>query len=117
MVKHMKTIHYSDVEAKDAGTGTSKLTIRWLITRETGAKNFAMRLFEMDAGGYSPLHSHNWEHEIFILEGEGLVVGGEETVKFVAGDAIFIPSNEKHQLRNNSNKTCKFLCLIPYLKE
>jgi quercetin dioxygenase-like cupin family protein len=110
----MKILHYTDIEAKDAGTGTSKLNIRWLINKETGAKNFAMRLFEMIAGGYSPLHSHDWEHEIFILEGEGVVVGGENTVKFEAGDAIFIPPNEKHQLKNNSKKPCKFLCFIPY---
>jgi len=113
-VNKMKIFHYTDIEAKDAGAGTSKLNVRWLISKEIGAKNFAMRLFEMDAGGYSPLHSHSWEHEVFILEGEGLVVGGQEEKKFKAGDAIFIPSNEKHQLKNNSEKPVKFLCLIPY---
>jgi quercetin dioxygenase-like cupin family protein len=110
----MKIFPYTDVEAKDAEGGSRKLNIRWLITRETGAKNFAMRLFEMEAGGHSPLHSHNWEHEIFILEGEGLVVGGEEEKMFKAGDAIFVPPNERHQLKNNSTKICKFLCFIPY---
>ena len=113
----MKSFQYTDIKAQDAGEGSSKLKIRWLITKETGAKNFAMRLFEMEAGGYSPLHSHSWEHEVFILEGEGLVVGGQEEKKFKAGDAIFIPSNEKHQLKNNGKKPCKFLCLIPYTEE
>ena len=74
----MKIFPYTDVEAKDAEGGSTKLSVRWLITKETGAKNFAMRLFEMEAGGRSPLHSHNWEHEVFILEGEGIVVGGQE---------------------------------------
>ncbi len=110
----MKIFHYTDVEAKDAEGGSSKLKVRWLITKETGAENFAMRLFEMEAGGHSPLHSHKGEHEVFILEGEGLVVGGKEERKFKAGDAIFIPSNEKHQLKNNSKNACKLLCLIPY---
>ena len=110
----MKIFPYTDVEAKDAEGGSSKLKVRWLITKETGAENFAMRLFEMEAGGHSPLHSHNWEHEVFILEGEGLVVGGKEERKFKAGDTLFIPSNEKHQLKNNSKKPCKLLCLIPY---
>jgi quercetin dioxygenase-like cupin family protein len=113
----MKLFRYTDVEAKDAGEGTSKLNVRWLISKEIGAKNFAMRFFEMDAGGYSPLHSHNWEHEIFILEGEGVAVSGEKQVRFEAGDAIFVPANEKHQLRNSGKKLCKFLCLIPYLDE
>ena len=110
----MKLLHYTDIEAKDAENGSSKLKIRWLITKEIGAKNFAMRLFEMEPGGYSPLHSHSWEHEVFILEGEGLVVGGNEEKKFKVGDAILLPPNEKHQLKNNSKKLVKFLCFIPY---
>ena len=113
-VKQMNIFHFTDVESKDAEGGSTKLKVQWLITKETGAENFAMRLFEMENGGNSPLHSHNWEHEIFILEGEGTVVGGQEEKKFKAGDAIFIPPNEKHQLRNSGEKPVKFLCLIPY---
>jgi quercetin dioxygenase-like cupin family protein len=89
--------------------------VRWLITKEIGAKNFAMRLFEMEPGGYSPLHSHPWEHEVFILEGEGLVVGEGKEKRFRPGDVIFIPPNEKHQFKNSDEKTVKFLCLIPYV--
>lgn len=110
----MKIFPYQTVEAKDAGEGTSKLTIRWLITKETGAPNFAMRLFEMEPSGHSPLHNHPWEHEIFILEGEGVAFDGTNERKVKAGDAIFIPSNEKHQLRNHSKKLLRFLCLIPH---
>jgi len=110
----MKIFHYQDVEAKDAEEDASKLRVRWLITKEVGAENFAMRLFEMEARGYSPFHSHSWEHEVFILEGEGLVVGEGKEREFRAGDVIFIPPNEKHQLKNNGKKTVKFLCLIPY---
>ena len=111
----MKIFHYQNVEAKDAEEGASKLRVRWLITKEMGAKNFAMRLFEMEPGGYSHFHTHAWEHEVFILEGEGLVAGEREERKFRAGDVIFISPNEKHQLKNNGEKTAKFLCLIPYM--
>ena len=113
----MRVFRYQDVEAKDAGEGASRLTVRWLITEEMGAKNFAMRLFEMEPGGYSPFHSHPWEHEVFILEGEGIVVGGGEERKFRAGDAIFISPDEKHQFKNTGETTVKFLCLIPYAQK
>lgn len=73
----MKTFHYLDVEAKKFGDGASKVEGRWLITKEMGAENFPMRLFEMMPEGYSPFHRHPSEHEIFILEGEGLVIGGD----------------------------------------
>ena len=110
----MKIFPYKDVEATNADEGASKLRVRWLITKEMGAPNFAMRLFEMEPKGYSPLHTHPWEHEVYILEGKGLVVSEQGEKQFKTGDAIFILPNEKHQFKNNSEKTLKFLCLVPH---
>jgi quercetin dioxygenase-like cupin family protein len=109
----MKVFTFSDVEAKEADEGASKLKVRWLITKEMGAPNFAMRLFEMELNGNSPLHTHPWEHEVFILEGEGIVVAKDGEKKIKAGSVIFIAPNELHQIKNNSKKTLKFLCLVP----
>lgn len=109
----MHIFHYKDVKAVDAEEGASKLRVRWLITKEMGAENFAMRLFQMESRGHSPFHSHPWEHEVFILEGEGIVVGEGHERKFRAGNVIFIPPNEKHQFKNNGEKTVRFLCLVP----
>jgi quercetin dioxygenase-like cupin family protein len=110
----MKIFHYQKVEAKTAEEeGASKLKVRWLITKEMGAPNFAMRLFEMEPGGNSPFHSHPWEHEVFILKGQGIVVSEEGEKKFRPGDVVFILPNEKHQFKNNGEKTVKFLCLVP----
>lgn len=116
-VYRMKIYNYQDIEAKEAEEGASKTNVRWLITKDMGAENFAMRLFEIDVGGYSPFHNHSWEHEVFILEGEGLVINKEGQKQFKAGDVIFIPQNEKHQFRNNGEKNLKFLCLIPYTRK
>jgi quercetin dioxygenase-like cupin family protein len=110
----MKLFRCFDIEPETAENGAYKLKVRWLITKDMGAKNFAMRLFEMEPGGYSPLHTHSWEHEVFILEGEGTVFGGDEERKFKAGDVIFIPPNEKHQFKNTGEKTVRFLCLVPH---
>lgn len=110
----MKIFNYRDVEAEEAEEGAVKLKVRWLITKDVGANKFAMRLFEMEPGGVSPLHNHPWEHEVFILEGRGLVVGGREENEFKEGDVVFIPPNETHQLKNIGKRTVKFLCLIPY---
>ena len=106
-------IHYKDVTPEDAEEGATKLKVRWLITKEMGAENFAMRLFEMELGGHSPYHSHIWEHEVFILEGEGVVVGEGLERKFSVGDVIFIPPKEKHQFINTGETIVKFLCLVP----
>ena len=113
----MKVVPYKEVEAKEADEGASKLKVRWLITKQMGAPNFAMRLFEVEPGGHSPFHNHPWEHEVFILEGEGLVVSEEGERKVSAGNVIFISPNEKHQLKNNGKKTLKFLCLVPHVQK
>jgi quercetin dioxygenase-like cupin family protein len=111
----MKIFRYKEVKAEEAKEeGASKLKVRWLITKEIGAPNFAMRLFEMEPGGCSPLHSHPWEHEVFILEGEGVVVGAEGEKRLKAGYVVFVPPGERHQFRNDGDKTLKFLCLVPH---
>jgi quercetin dioxygenase-like cupin family protein len=111
----MEIFDYRDVEAIEAGEGRG-IRVRWLITKEMGAENFAMRLFEIEPGGYSPLHSHPWEHEVFILEGKGIVKSGGRKYPFKEGDVIFIPLEETHQFKNDGDKMVKFLCLIPYQK-
>jgi quercetin dioxygenase-like cupin family protein len=113
----MKIFHYKNVKAENAEGESSKVKIRWLITKEMGAENFAMRMFEIEQGGYTPFHIHNWEHEVFILDGEGLLVAEDEERLFRAGDVIFISPNDKHQFRNTGKSLMKILCLIPYTKE
>lgn len=76
-----KVVRYTDVEAtpvpKELATGTR---IRWLIASGDGARNFYMRLFEMEPGAHIKPHFHPWEHEIFILEGGGKIrIGGAPT--------------------------------------
>ena len=93
--------------------GAEGIQVRWLITDKDGAPNFAMRLFELKPNGYSPLHSHDWEHEVYILEGECKVTCEQETKKAKAGYVIFIPPNTKHQFANAGKTTLKFLCLVP----
>jgi quercetin dioxygenase-like cupin family protein len=97
--------------------GASKVKVRWLITKEMGAGNFAMRIFEVEPAGYSPLHKHPWEHEVFILDGEGQLFDGENQTPFKSGDVVFVPPDKMHQFVNNGKTLLKFICLIPYPKE
>ena len=108
----MKHQHYSDVN-KDEVEGYSGVSVRWLISEKDGADTFAMRLFEIEPGGNTPYHEHDWEHEVFILQGKGEVKKKKGEEKFRAGDFFFIPPSETHQFRNTGNEIVQFLCLIP----
>lgn len=109
----MKAVHYSDVPAEDPGGETRGVTIKWVISGQDGAPNFYMRVFEIEPGGYSPLHSHAWEHEIFILSGEGEIVQEDGRIKVVPGTAIFILPEETHQIRNPGREVLRLICLVP----
>ena len=78
-----------------------------------GAKNFVMRVFELEPDGHTPRHSHPWEHEAFILSGRGILRGAEGDRELQPGDAVFIPGGEDHQFRNSGKQPLQFICVIP----
>ena len=106
----MRITSYEEVEAKEC-EGSSKLKIRWL--NNEGSRNFAVRHVEIEPDGYSPYHSHPWEHEIFVLEGNGTAVGNKEVKAISVGDLISIPVGETHQIKNTGKSTLRILCMIP----
>lgn len=102
----------SAAAARVVARGASQVRIRELITDANGAPTFAMRLFEVEPKGHTPLHQHAWEHEVFIVEGQG-ELRGKRAVAFDQGDAVFVPPGEKHQFINTGQGGLKFICCIP----
>lgn len=99
----MKIFNYRDVKPEGI--------IRWLIT----GPNFDMRLIEIEEkpNTLSSPHVHPWEHEIFIVEGNGAVWDGVDRRLFSKGDVIYIPSGESHTFINLGENALRFICCIP----
>jgi quercetin dioxygenase-like cupin family protein len=100
---------------KSEGTvpGAAGVGERWLISKEDGAENFAMRMFELERGGHTPLHTHTHEHEVFIVEGEGVFVCEGREYPFGPEHVIFVPGGKEHCFRNTGKAVLRFLCIIP----
>ncbi|MEM3754658.1 MAG: cupin domain-containing protein, partial [Candidatus Bathyarchaeia archaeon] len=62
--------------------------------------------------GYTPLHKHPQEHEIFIIQGKGLLISENQKVELKPKDAVFISSNELHQFKNIEEEPLIFICVI-----
>ncbi|MGC8926465.1 MAG: cupin domain-containing protein [Myxococcota bacterium] len=62
-----------------------------------------------------PSHKHNYEHEVFVVDGEEVVIieGNEYNLK--DGFVVTVPANFMHQFRNNSGSDFRFLCMIPQI--
>jgi len=110
-----KAVHFTEIKQEDVkAPGFEAVKVRWLITKDDGAENFAMRYFEIAPGDQSVHHTHDWEHETFILDGHGSVVCGDEKKRVGPGYVIFIPPNVPHHFENLGHEALRFLCLIPY---
>ena len=108
----MKVSNYFDTEAIEEVPGVFK---RNVITADDGAPHFCMRLFEVKPSSSTPSHSHWWEHEVFVLSGQGVVVSGQEEIPIGEGSVVFIAPNEQHCFVNTSSEPLRFICVIPLL--
>jgi len=97
--------------------GAKDARIRILIGPNENAPNFHMRHFEIGPGGHTPLHAHDYEHEVLVLKGRGTARTVEGDRPFKAGDVIYVPAGERHQFANTSHAPCEFICLIPAPKD
>ena len=96
--------------------GAKGVTMRLMVGRTDGAPNFAMRQFHVEAGGHTPLHQHNYEHQVLILSGHGQLAHGPadgDAQAVEAGDVVYIAANDLHQFRNDTGEPLRFMCLVP----
>jgi len=93
--------------------GAEGVNVRLLIHEAEAAPNFYMRQFTVAAGGQTPRHTHEWEHEVYVLSGSGTVVTPDGDMPLRPGQAVYVAPNDDHQFRNTGDEDLKFLCLIP----
>lgn len=94
--------------------GAQACRVRWLVDEQDGAPNFAMRQFEVAPGGFTPKHSHPYEHEVFVLEGEGEIVDGDVSRPLRSGTVVYVAPDDVHQFRNTGSAPLRFLCFVPH---
>ena len=102
----MKVSNYLETEPTEEVPGALK---REVITEKDGAPNFAMRVIEVKPGGSSPFHSHPWEHEVFILSGQGVVKGEQGESQIKKESVIFVAPDEKHSFVNKGKEPLRFV--------
>lgn len=93
--------------------GATGCKVRQLVGANVDAPNFAMREFEIAPGGHTPRHFHPYEHEVFVLQGDGVVIDGDQQRPLQAGDVVYVAPDDVHQFKNTGESPMKFLCLIP----
>jgi quercetin dioxygenase-like cupin family protein len=110
----MKVQHFEQVAQRPVEMdGAVGCQVRWLVDDTDGAPNFAMRQFEVAPGGQTPKHQHPYEHEVYVLDGMGVVLEGDIEHPLAPGQSIYVAPNEVHQFRNTGKIPLRFLCMVP----
>jgi HTH-type transcriptional repressor of puuD len=91
-------IRAGQVERFDRGAGVVTLPYvgRWNAQGNrvtTGITVFAV-------GTAIPLHTHNVEESVLVLEGEAAAVVGQDSFELEAGDATWVPAGVRHRFAN-----------------
>ena len=114
----MKVSHYEKISAVPVTMeGAVGCKIRVLVGEADRAPHFAMRMFEVEPGGYTPHHTHDNEHEIYALEGDGAVWLEGEEHPLRPGSFAYVPAGELHHFANKGEVVFKFLCLVPIVAQ
>jgi quercetin dioxygenase-like cupin family protein len=108
----MKIKKYQDAKPSQEMPGVVK---REVVNKpDDGAPHFCMRVFDLDPGASTPYHTHAWEHEVYILEGNGVAVSEKGETPVSRDSVVFIPGEEIHCFKNTGKKNLRFICVIPY---
>ncbi len=91
-------IRFDEVPLVARGNG---IETRPLVGRERcGAENFTSGVTRFPPGGAVPLHSHNCDEQVTVLEGEAEVEIGGRRIALAPYDTTYIPEGEPHRFVN-----------------
>lgn len=89
----------SEIPAVSRGGGVMTIP---LLTRKTGARSFINGITIFPPGGSVPLHKHNCDESVLVLEGKAIAeIAGEEH-NVAEGEVTAIPEGVHHRFRNTS---------------
>jgi len=105
----------ADVAATEmAGDGIEGVVKRVLVSPEQGWDGWVMRLFDVEPGGHTPKHAHDWPHINFVAGGSGVLFLDGEEHPLGAGSYAYVPSNHEHQFRAAAaGAPLSFVCIVP----
>ena len=107
-IRNINDVEMSPVQME----GVSGASMAIMVGRQDGAPHFAMRSFRVDAGGHTPRHAHDYEHEVFIVDGTGEILLDGDYRPIRSGDTIYVPADEEHQFKAG-DEGLRFLCFVP----
>lgn len=98
-------LHPADIELFDRGTGVKTIPLIGKWNTEGNKVTTGMTIFE--PGTALPLHTHNVEETVLVLEGEATAVVGDDEFPLMAEDVTWVPAGVPHCFINRGRTTMR----------
>jgi HTH-type transcriptional repressor of puuD len=91
-------LRQAEIEPFDRGTGVRTLPFvgKW----NAQGNKLTTGITEFPAGAGIPLHTHNVEESVLVLEGQATAVIGQDSFALEPGDATWAPAGVPHRFAN-----------------
>ena len=100
---------YNKSNSKNTGD-LEMLTSYMLISpQNSSTQNISIQISEVPIGSGQPLHAHEPEQCYYIIKGKGLMMIEGDSKEVSEGNAIYIPPNRKHGIKNIGNTILEYL--------
>jgi mannose-6-phosphate isomerase-like protein (cupin superfamily) len=92
-------------------TGSLEALTSWMLIspQRSSAESLSIQISEIPAGSKQPIHRHAPEQCYYIIRGSGLMIIDDETQEVGQGDAIYIPPNVAHGIKNTGDGVLEYL--------
>ncbi len=77
--------------------------------RNSGSTEISIQITDVEPDGMQFLHSHEQEQCYYIVSGTGRITIDNVSEGVTAGDAVFIPSNAVHGIKNTGQHTLIYI--------
>ncbi len=93
--------------------GVKDVTKKVPVGAKEGGDGYTMRVFTISPGGFTPKHSHDWEHVNHIVKGHGQLMIDGVAHEMNEKDYALVPPNSEHQFSNPYDEPFEFICIVP----
>jgi putative monooxygenase len=107
------TLRPNALPVHDRGAGVRSI---YLVTSNVGSRAMMTGLTLVKPGSSVPLHYHNCEETILVLEGEALVDLGGEVERLSPRDSTWVAAGVAHGLTNPGQRELTFVWMYPTIE-
>ena len=97
---------YSLIPSVDRGEGVSS---KPLVQESSGATAFVNGITSFPRGRGMPLHTHNVDESVTVLEGRGRFESGRMVQEVRPWDTVFVPAGVPHRFVNSGDDSFRIL--------